>query len=224
MVNKRIKVLLADDQTMFREGLAEVLTRRAGMEVVGQTNACGLECVTLVRETNPDVVVMEMDGCPEEARRLLSRLREISPPPKVAIVTMSGEPRAMNKLLALGVNAYLLKSSSVEQLIGAIRAATLAPSGNGGVLLTLPQEALERAQEPSEGSLSERELEILLLAARGLSNRQIAASLHVAEATVKRHLVNVYAKMGVASRTEATSRALSEGWLTVDDITQGQGS
>lgn len=220
MVNRRIRVLLADDQTMFREGLAEVLTRRAGMEVVGQTDACGLECVTLVRETNPDVVVMEMDGCPEEARRLLSRLREISPPPKVAVVSTFGEPRAINKLLALGVNAYLLKSSSVEQLIGAIRAATLAPSG-GGVLLTLPQEALERAQEPSEGSLSERELEILLLAARGLSNRQIAASLHVAEATVKRHLVNVYAKMDVASRTEATQKALSEGWLTVDDITQG---
>jgi DNA-binding NarL/FixJ family response regulator len=222
LVKRSIRVLLADDQTMFREGLAELLTRRAGMEVVGQTTA-GPECVTLVRETKPDAVIMQVDRGVEEAKRILSELLGISPPPMIAVVTTLGDPQVARELLELGASAYLLKDSSVEQLIGAIRAVALAPS-EGGVLLTLPQEVLKRAKEPSEGMLSEREMEILLLAARGLSNRQIAASLNLAEATVKRHLVNVYAKMKVGSRTEAINKALSEGWFTLGDLTRSQGS
>jgi DNA-binding NarL/FixJ family response regulator len=218
LVKSLIRVLLADDQTMFREGLAEVLRRRADMEVVGQTTV-GPECVSLARETSPHVVVTEVGRGVDETKRILSELLGISPPPKVAIVTMFADPRAMRMLLEVGISAYLLKSSSVEQLIGAIRTVILAPSG-GSTLLTLPQGALEQAEDPSEGTLSEREIEILLLAARGFSNRQIAASLHIADATVKRHLVNAYAKMKVGSRTEAVNKALSEGWFTLGDLTQ----
>ena len=97
----------------------------------------------------------------------------------------------------------------------------LGPRGEN-VILAVPRGVLERVEERGEEEPSGRELEILLLAASGLSNRQIAASLTLSEATVKRHLANLYAKMGVGSRGEATRKALSEGWFTARDITYGE--
>jgi ATP/maltotriose-dependent transcriptional regulator MalT len=86
--------------------------------------------------------------------------------------------------------------------------------------MVLPRGAFDRAEKATEDGLSARELEILLLVARGLSNRQIAHSLRLAEATVKRHLANLYSKIGVGSRGEATSKALSEGWISTRDVTR----
>ncbi len=102
-----------------------------------------------------------------------------------------------------------------------MRAVAQSPAGTRGrkVILAVPREVLERVENRSEDEPSGRELEILLLAARGLSNRQISASLSISEATVKRHLANLYAKMDVGSRGEATRKALSEGWFTARDVT-----
>jgi DNA-binding NarL/FixJ family response regulator len=121
--------------------------------------------------------------------------------------------------LRLGASAYVLKSSSSRQLIGAVRAAVFDPLSNN-VVVGMPLEALEEAQEGSGGVLTARQLEILLLAARGLSSREMAARLHIAQGTVSRHLSDVYKKMGVRSRSEATRKALREEWITITDITQ----
>lgn len=215
-MQRRIKVILADDQTMFREGLAEVLSHQ-GFRVIGQT-AVGAECVELVRNMEPDVVVTQVELPLENTKQILADLLRISPPPKLVILTALEDPCVVRELMELGAGAYLVKSYSVQQLIWAIRAAVLSPSGAKAVV-ALPRQALERAEDPSEAVLSEREREILLLAARGLSNRQIAAMLHLSVTTVKRHLVNVYAKMGVGSRSEAVATALSKGWFTLRDVT-----
>ncbi len=132
---------------------------------------------------------------------------------------MFEEPSYLRKFLHLGIRAYLLKSVSVEELIGAIRAATFDPEGDN-VVIGMPREMVEKGGEESDRVLSTREMEILLLAARGLSNNQIASSLRLAEGTVKRHLSNAYEKMAVHSRGEAVRRALSLGWVTIQEITQ----
>jgi DNA-binding NarL/FixJ family response regulator len=212
------KVLLADDHTMFREGLARLLATYGGLEVVGET-ANGEEAIALAQMTRPDVVIMQVQMPFEKAQEALRRMREVTPTPKVVIVTMFEDPRMMRELLKLGASAYVLKSSSSRQLIGAVRAAVFDPLSNN-VVVGMPLEALEEAQEGSGGVLTARQLEILLLAARGLSSREMAARLHIAQGTVSRHLSDVYKKMGVRSRSEATRKALREEWITITDITQ----
>jgi DNA-binding NarL/FixJ family response regulator len=213
-----IKVLLADNHTMFREGIASVLAGYGGMEVVGQTdNDEG--AVELARLTRPEVVLMQVQVPISRARENLLRMREVSDPaPKVVIVTMIEDPRQVRELIELGASAYILKSASAEQLVAVVRAAILDPKSKN-VVVGMPRALLEEAEEGSEGVLSARELEILLLAARGLSNRQIATRVHLAEGTVKRHLTNTYQKMGVGSRSEATRKALYEEWITIQDVT-----
>jgi DNA-binding NarL/FixJ family response regulator len=194
-----IKVLLADNHTMFRQGIARLLADYGNMQIVGQTdNDEG--AVELARLTKPDVVLMQVQMPVSRAKENLRRmLGATDPPPKVVIVTMIEDPREVRELMDLGTSAYIVKSASAEHLVAAVRAAILDPKSNHAVV-GMPLGMLEKAQEGSQGVLSARELEILLLAARGLSNRQIGASLHVAEGTVKRHLANTYEKMGVSSR------------------------
>ena len=219
MTKQRSKttVLLVDDHTMFREGLSELLTTYGGMEVVGQTTN-DESAVPLVQSIRPDVVIMQVQMPFEQAKDALDRMRKISPVPKVVIVTMFEDPAIMRDLLKLGATGYVLKSSSSKQLIGAVRAAVLGPE-EGNVVVGLPEAILEEAEEGSQSVLSARELEILLLASRGLSNRQIGARVHVTEGTIKRHLHNTYKKMNVGSRAEAARRALREEWITISEIT-----
>jgi DNA-binding NarL/FixJ family response regulator len=214
-----IKVLLADNHTMFREGIVSVLADYGGIEVVGQTdNDEG--AVELARLRKPDVILMQVQMPISLARENLLRMRDVSDPaPKVVIVTMIEDPRQVRELMDLGASSYIVKSASTEHLVAAVRAAILDPKSNKNVVVGMPRALLEEAEEGSKGVLSARELEILLLASRGLSNRQIALRVHLAEGTVKRHLANTYHKMGVSSRGEATRKALYEEWITIQDVT-----
>jgi DNA-binding NarL/FixJ family response regulator len=213
-----IRVLLADNHTMFREGIASVLADYGSIEVVGQTNN-DEGAVELARLTKPDVVLMQVQMPIPRARENLLRMREAADPaPKVVIVTMIEDPREVRELMELGASAYIVKSASTEHLVAAVRTAILDPKSKN-VVVGMPLGMLEEAEEGSEGVLSARELEILLLASRGLSNRQISTRAHLAEGTVKRHLTNTYHKMGVGSRSEAPRMALIEEWITIQDVT-----
>ena len=176
--------------------------------------------VALARATKPDVVIMQAQVPLEKARRVLDRMRAVSPAPKVVIVTMFEDPHMMRELSRLGASAYVLKSASSRKLIGAVRSAVF-DSKSENVVVGLPRSALEESEEGSAGVLSARQLEILLLASRGLSNRQIATRLHITEGTVKRHLADTYKKMEVNSRGEAARKALQEEWITIEDVTEG---
>ena len=211
-----IRVLLADDHTMFRQGLAGLLASYGAMEVVAEVPN-DAEALRLARRLAPDVVIMQVQMPFERARETLEAMRSFPDPPRVVIVTMFENPRYVRGLAEFGASAYLLKSDSAEHLVGAIRAAVLDPEG-GDVVVGMPREMLERTEGGADGVLSARELEILLLAARGLSNGRIASSLHLSEATVKRHLANVYEKMGVGSRGEAAREALMRDWITIEEI------
>jgi DNA-binding NarL/FixJ family response regulator len=215
--NGPIRVLLADDHTMFRQGLAGILASYGGMEVIAEIPNDG-ETLEVARELSPDVVIMQVQMPFERALQTLKAMRSFPHPPKVVIVTMFESPRYVRGLAGVGASAYLLKTSSAEHLVAAIRAAALDPASENAVV-GMPRQMLEGTQEGVESILSARELEILLLAARGLSNHQIASSLHLAEGTVKRHLANVYQKMGVGSRGQASREALLREWITIEELT-----
>ena len=211
-----IRVLLADDHTMFRQGLAGVLTSYGAMEVVAEVPN-DAHALRLARDLAPDVVVMQVQMPFERSMETLEAMRSFPNPPKVVICTMLESPRHVGTLAGAGASAYVLKTSSAEHLIAAVRAAVLDPEG-GDVVVGMPPSMLEGAEAGADSMLSARELEILLLAARGLPNARIAASLHISEATVKRHLANVYEKMGVGSRGEAAREALMRDWITIEEI------
>jgi DNA-binding NarL/FixJ family response regulator len=213
-----IRVLLADDHTMFRQGLSAILASYGGMEVIGEVpnDADALE---LARDLSPDVVIMQVQMPFQRALETLKAMRSFSNPPKVIIVTMFESPRYIRKLTGVGASAYVLKTSSADHLVAAVRAAAFDPTSES-VVVGMPEGMLEGTREGAESVLTARELEILLLAARGLSNEHIASSLKLSEATVKRHLANVYQKMAVHSRGEASKEALLREWITIEEVTE----
>jgi DNA-binding NarL/FixJ family response regulator len=212
-----IRVLLADDHTMFRQGLAGILAAEGGMEVVAEVPN-DEDALRLARELRPDVVVMQVQMPFERAKETLEAMRSFPDPPKVVICTMIESPRYVRELTGVGAIAYVLKTSSAEHLIAAVRAAVLDPEG-GNAVVGMPPSMLKESVEGAGDVLSARELEVLLLSARGLSNARIASALFISEATVKRHLANVYEKMGVGSRGEAAREALLKDWITIEEIT-----
>ena len=208
--------MLADDHTMFRQGLAEMLSTDGEIEVVGEA-ANGAEAVAVTQREKPDVLLLDVEMPVMDAREAIEDLMRLDPVPKVVIVTMFDNPRLVRNLLARGASAYLVKSATMEELISAVHTAANHPHEDN-VILAVPREVLDRMDRQGRGELSDRELEVLLLAARGLSNQQIATALMLSEATVKRHLANIYQKMNVNSRGEATRKALTEGWISSLDL------
>jgi DNA-binding NarL/FixJ family response regulator len=218
-----IRVHLADDHTMFREGLESILaSRRGGIEVVGRSSTGGEDALALIEENKPDVVITQIDVDLNTAREVLLRIRQASPGSRIVVLTMFENLHYLKALSKLGINAYIYKSSSSKDLLATIDAASRNPAGENAVI-SMPRGLLERMGEEPVGTLSERETEIMVLTARGLSNYQIAQELHLAEATVKRHLANIYQKIGVGSRSGAVRMALMEQWIGLAEITSADG-
>ena len=192
------RVHLADDHTMFRQGLQSILSRREGIEVVGSTST-DEEAAAQVARTKPDVIVTQLDMQPKAAEEIISRLREASPGSRIVVLTLWDNPRYVQAISRMGIDAYLHKASSVEELLATVGAVSRDP-GRGNAVISMPRGLLQRMGDGPVGGLSERQTEVMVLAARGFSNRRIAEELNVAEATVKRHLANIYEKVGVRSR------------------------
>jgi DNA-binding NarL/FixJ family response regulator len=219
-----IRVHLADDHTMFREGLESILASRGGgIEVVGRSSTGGEDALALIEENKPDVVIAQIDVDLNTAREILSQIRSSSPDSRIVVLTMFDNLRYLKALSKMGIDAYIHKSSSSKELLSTIEVASREPAG-GNVVISMPRSLLERMSEEPVGGLSERETEIVVLAARGLSNRLIAGELNLSEATVKRHLANVYQRIGVGSRSEAVRMALMEQWIGIGEITSADGA
>jgi DNA-binding NarL/FixJ family response regulator len=213
-----LRVHLADDHTMFREGLASILTSRGDVEVVGLSSTGGDDALALIERNKPDVVIMQIDVDLHKAKKVLSQIRALSPNSRIVVLTMFDNLHYLQALSKLGIGAYVHKTSSSKELLSTIDAISRNPGADNAVV-SMPRGLLVRLGEEPVGALSERETEIVVLAARGFSNHQIARELHISEATVKRHLANVYAKIGVGSRSEAVRMALVEQWIGLNEIT-----
>jgi DNA-binding NarL/FixJ family response regulator len=220
LADSKIRVLLADDHAMFRQGIKEMLSTDGEIEVVGEAEN-GREAAALAEKLTPDVVLLDVEMPVMGAKQAMERMLENSPPSRVVIVTMYDDPRLVRELIGLGAVAYLVKSATIEELHTAVHTAANSPVGpDKDVVVVVPSKAFKNPAE--DDGLSERELEVLLMVARGMSNQQIAISLHLSEATVKRHLANIYPRMGVSSRGEAVKKALYNRWITARDITGGE--
>jgi DNA-binding NarL/FixJ family response regulator len=217
----QIRVLVADDHAMVREGIVEMLSLNEDVEVVGQAGN-GHEAVEMAGDTGPDVVILDVEMPGMGAQGTLKQLLKLSPTPKIVIVTVFADRRLVRELLGLGASAFLAKSASSRDLLAAVRSVAHVPLGTPDtVTVTVPREDYD-AEEPTESPLSRREAQVLRLVARGGGNREVADSLHLSESTVKRHLSNVYDKLGVNTRGEAVSRAVSEGWISSWDIAKDE--
>jgi DNA-binding NarL/FixJ family response regulator len=213
-----IRVHLADDHTMFREGLETILSTREEVEIVGRSST-GKEASALVEQSRPDIVITQLDMQIKTAQEILQGIKRASPGSRIVVLTMFDNLNYLKALSRLGIDAYLHKTSSTEELIATIDAVSHW-SDDHNVVISMPRGLLERMGEEPMGALSEREAEVLVLVARGLSNEQIAQELYVSEATVKRHLANIYQKIGVRSRSEAVRTALMEQWIGLSEITE----
>ena len=219
---EKIRVLLADDHPAFREGLGRLLQEHGDFDVVGLA-ADGEEAVKLTAELLPDVALVDVSMPRLNGIEATRQIKEASPRTAVLIISaFDNEPYVIGAIKA-GAAGYLEKSVRVRELAAAIRAvhageSVLDAGAASAVFGRLARTAGrgDRRQDASE--LHRRELEVLRLAAGGMSNKQIAGELSISVRTVQTHLVNTFAKLGVGSRTEAVLHALRAGWLTLDDL------
>ena len=205
-----IGVLIVDDHPVVRDGLRGMFSADPRFEVLGEASD-GTEAVTLTIARRPDVVLMDLRMPGGDGVTAIRELATRAPATRVLVLTTYGDDSDVLAAIDAGATGYLLKDAPREELLRGVRAAArgesvLSPS----VAATLLGRV--RAPEP-ETPLSPRELEVLRLIARGASNREAASQLFISEATVKTHLIHVYAKLGVNDRAAAVATAYDRGLL-----------
>ncbi|MFG3014189.1 response regulator transcription factor [Streptomyces cinerochromogenes] len=206
-----ITIVVADDHSLFREGLKELLATVPEFSVVG-TAGDGDEALSLVRQHRPDILLLDVQMPGPTAAVVVECACRLSPTTRTAVLAMHDDTALMEDLLLRGAAAYLVKNMARDELVAAL---TTVMHSSGNVLVSVPQGAIRALGRgsPDTEEPSPRELAILRLVAQGMTNRQIASRLHLAEATVKRHLTNVYGKLGAVSRADAVRRAGTLGLI-----------
>ncbi|MEU7895995.1 response regulator transcription factor [Nonomuraea sp. NPDC049152] len=213
-----IRVLLVDDHVLVREGLRELLEAQAGMVVVGEAGDSE-SAVALTAKERPHVVLLDVEIPGDDAPTTVARIHRHSPETQVLILSMYDGPELLRSLLAAGIRGYLLKSASIQEVVSAIYSARC---GDGRVLLAVSRESLAQVDGQPSDLLSDREREVLTLAAQALTNTQIGSRLGLTEATVKRHLRNIFVKLGAVSRIDAVNKAVSASLIKVDKVHNGR--
>jgi NarL family two-component system response regulator LiaR len=216
----KIKVIVADDHPAFREGLSHLLNREEDIEVIAEASD-GEQTVELAKELQPDVALIDVAMPGINGIEAAKQVRSICPQTAIIMLTAYDYQAYILTCLQIRAAGYLLKSSSVAEIVNAIRSAY---SGHGVFNLKVLSAAMKRwAGEKSDEKLAleglrERELQIIRLVAKGMSNREIARQLFISERTVQTHVHKILEKLGVSSRTEAVLYCLKEGWLTMEDL------
>jgi NarL family two-component system response regulator LiaR len=216
-----IRILLADDHAFVRQGTRELLDKQPDLEVVAEAGD-GREAVQLAIKRRPDVVIMDFSMPYLNGIEATRQIKAVAPSIAILVLTAYDSEQYIFAFLEAGAAGYLLKDVSVDELVRAIRAvhageSILHPAITRKVIGRFAQPIDKGGSSSGSDQVTGRELEVLRLAARGLSNRDISRTLDISVRTVQTHLSNVFNKMGVGSRTEAVMFGLRNGLITMED-------
>ncbi len=207
-----IKILIVDDHTVVRDGLNSMLSHEADFKVVGEARN-GLEAVDRARDLRPNVVLMDLRMPELDGVGAMLRIREQDPGVKFIVLTTYDTDEDIFRAIEAGAKGYILKDASRDELFRGIRAVSRGESliEPGVAAKVLDRLAQLSRKGPDTDLLSERELKVLQLMARGARNKEVAAELSISESTVKMHIANIFQKLEVNDRTEAVTKAVQKG-------------
>ena len=217
----KIRVVIADDHAVVREGTRSLLEREDDLEVVGEAGD-GEEAASLIETIRPDVAIIDIAMPRLNGVEVTRRVKPICPSTAILILTAYDDDEYVFALLEAGAAGYLLKDADSKEVVGAVRAvhageSVLHPAIAHKVISRLSRTP-EKTNDPQKTTdLSDREMQILRLAARGMSNRDIGDELFISMRTVQGHLSSIFNKLGVGSRTEAVFQAAKKGWVSFEE-------
>ena len=210
---EEIRVLIADDHPVVRDGLHGMLTSQADIQVVGEAGD-GAEAVALAGQLRPDVVLMDLRMPVVDGVVAIERIKRIDRDIQVLVLTTYDSDADILPAVEAGATGYLLKDTPREELFRAIRATA---RGESVLTPSVAARIMTHMRAPASESLSDREVEVLRHVSRGATNSAIARALHISGATVKSHLIHIFDKLEVSDRTSAVTVALRRGYLSLDD-------
>ena len=217
-----IKILIADDHAFVREGTRRILEQESDLEVVAEAGD-GEEAVKMASELKPDVALIDVAMPKLDGIEATRQIKALCPAVAVLVLSAYDDDQFVFGLLEAGAAGYMLKNVRGQEIVDAIRAvhageSVLHPSVARKVLNRFASVSGKPRERKSLELLTEREMDVLKLVTKGLSNKDIADKLCLSVRTVQGHLANIFNKLRVSSRTEAVVHALKEGWVTLDDV------
>ncbi|WP_405163313.1 response regulator transcription factor [Nocardia sp. NBC_01499] len=210
MTDTKISLLIVDDHPVVRDGLSSMFARDPGFTVLGEASD-GTEAIQLAATLRPDVILMDLRMPGMDGVAAITELARRGVTARVLVLTTYDTDSHVLPAIEAGATGYLLKDAPREDLLRAVRAAA---KGEAVLAPSVAARLMNRVRTPAPGPLSKRELEVLRLVAAGNTNREAAAGLFITEATVKTHLVNIYAKLAVTDRAAAVAEAYHRGLLS----------